>query len=91
MTHLPERDSFVSGDDWFVFKFDKQQAGLAGLSFDEGTFGVFGYITDGMDVVKQLETGDRIIKAQLVAGRDKLLQGTTASSGIPAASSIASS
>ena len=39
---LPSTDSFLSGSDWFIYKFDKQQAGLAGLAFDEGTFGVFG-------------------------------------------------
>lgn len=30
MTHLPDTESFLSGDEWFVFKFDKQQAGLSG-------------------------------------------------------------
>lgn len=28
---------------WFIYKFDRQQAGLMGLSFDEGEFGVVGY------------------------------------------------
>ena len=78
MTHLPERDSFVSGDEWFMYKFDKQQAGLAGLSFDEGTFGVFGYVTKGLDVVKQLVTGDVIVKAKLVSGEERLLQPSAA-------------
>jgi len=27
---------------WFIFKYDKQASGLAGLAFDEGLFGVFG-------------------------------------------------
>lgn len=36
MMHLPNSDSFVDGDRFFVYKFDKTQAGLAGLSFDEG-------------------------------------------------------
>jgi hypothetical protein len=30
MTHLPDTESFLSGDEWFIFKFDKQQAGLSG-------------------------------------------------------------
>ena len=39
-------------------QFDKQQAGLAGLSFDEGRFGVFAYVTEGMDnVVPRLASG----------------------------------
>lgn len=51
----------------------KQQAGLSGLSFDEGTFGVFGYVTSGMDNVSKLQTGDVIRSAKLVAGRDRLV------------------
>ena len=39
MTRAPDSDVLLSGDEWFIFKFDKQQAGLAGLSFDEGRFG----------------------------------------------------
>ena len=45
MAHVPGTDSFVSGDEFFVGKFSTEQAGLAGLAFDEGTFGVFGYVT----------------------------------------------
>ena len=44
MTHLPDTETFLSGNDFFIFKFDKKQAGQAGLAFDEGTFGVFGYV-----------------------------------------------
>lgn len=56
-----------------MFKFDKQQAGLSGLAFDEGTFGVFGYVTEGMDeVMSKLQPGDVIVSARIVAGADKL-------------------
>lgn len=30
MTHLPDTEAYLSGDEWFIFKFDKQQAGLSG-------------------------------------------------------------
>jgi cyclophilin family peptidyl-prolyl cis-trans isomerase len=73
MTHVAGTDSFVSGQEWFVFKFDKQQAGLGGLSFDEGTFGVFAYVTKGLDVVGSLRNGDSVVEAQVVAGLDKLV------------------
>eukprot|EP00967_Tisochrysis_lutea_P117806 scaffold190816_cov21-Tisochrysis_lutea.AAC.2 len=43
--HIPENDSYLSGDSFFMYRFSKQQAGLGGMAFDEGTFGVFGYIT----------------------------------------------
>jgi peptidylprolyl isomerase len=75
MTHAPDTDVFASGDEWFIFKFDKQQAGLAGLSFDEGRFGVFGYVTGGMDaVVGKLQSGDVLVSAKIVAGADKLVR-----------------
>eukprot|EP00197_Chlamydomonas_leiostraca_P002218 CAMPEP_0202859684 /NCGR_PEP_ID=MMETSP1391-20130828/1691_1 /ASSEMBLY_ACC=CAM_ASM_000867 /TAXON_ID=1034604 /ORGANISM="Chlamydomonas leiostraca, Strain SAG 11-49" /LENGTH=376 /DNA_ID=CAMNT_0049538739 /DNA_START=202 /DNA_END=1332 /DNA_ORIENTATION=+ len=74
MGHLEGESSYVSGDEWFVYKFDKQQAGLAGLAFDEGTFGVFGYVTKGMDAISLLRSGDLIVSATVVSGAEKLVQ-----------------
>uniref|UniRef100_A0A383V8B5 PPIase cyclophilin-type domain-containing protein n=1 Tax=Tetradesmus obliquus TaxID=3088 RepID=A0A383V8B5_TETOB len=81
MTHLPDTESFLSGDEWFIYKFDKQQAGLSGLSFDEGTFGVFGYVTDGMAVVTKLQTGDTIVSAEVVSGLERLVRPEAGSNG----------
>ncbi|KAG1680580.1 hypothetical protein FOA52_015027 [Chlamydomonas sp. UWO 241] len=82
MAHVAGTDGLASGDEWFIFKFEKQQAGLSGLAFDEGTFGVFGYVTDGLDVVKALGNGDVIVRAELVSGLDKLVRpGAAAESG----------
>eukprot|EP00798_Chlamydomonas_sp_ICE-L_P006267 gene6267-2895_t len=67
MGHIPGSDAFLSGEEWFIFKFDKQQAGLAGLAFDEGTFGVFGYVTQGMDVVTKLSPNDIIISGEVIS------------------------
>lgn len=67
-------DGYLSGDEWFIFKFSPEQAGLSGLAFDEGEFGVFGYVTTGMDeVVAKLDTGDRIVSAALVSGAERLV------------------
>lgn len=49
------------------------QAGLSGLSFDEGTFGVFGYVTSGMENIVKLQTGDIIRSARLTSGEDRLV------------------
>ncbi|PSC69067.1 peptidyl-prolyl cis-trans cyclophilin-type [Micractinium conductrix] len=77
MAHVPDSEGgangYVSSRQFFIYKFSKQQAGLAGLSFDEGEFGVCGYITKGLDAVGKLESGDRIVKATIVSGLDKLL------------------
>lgn len=56
-----------------MLAFALVQAGLSGLSFDEGTFGVFGYVTSGMDNVAKLQTGDVIRSAKLVAGKERLV------------------
>ncbi|KAL4534491.1 hypothetical protein Ndes2526A_g05386 [Nannochloris sp. 'desiccata'] len=42
MTHLPGADAsvgFVSSRQFFIYKYERQSSGLAGLSFDEGAFG----------------------------------------------------
>ncbi|CAN0826412.1 Peptidyl-prolyl cis-trans isomerase CYP37, chloroplastic [Linum grandiflorum] len=49
------------------------QSGLGGLSFDEGQFSVFGYITGGRDILGQIKTGDVIRSAKLVDGQDRLI------------------
>jgi cyclophilin family peptidyl-prolyl cis-trans isomerase len=54
---------------------------VAGLSFDEGTFGVFGYVTDGMPIVSKLETGDTIVSAKVVAGLERLVRPEASSNG----------
>ncbi len=60
-------------DSFFTWlQFDRGSSGLAGLSFDEGEFGVFGYVTGGSDVIPQLGTGDKVINAKVVSGADKL-------------------
>eukprot|EP01025_Chloroclados_australasicus_P033218 TRINITY_DN3380_c1_g1_i2.p2 TRINITY_DN3380_c1_g1~~TRINITY_DN3380_c1_g1_i2.p2 ORF type:complete len:411 (-),score=43.15 TRINITY_DN3380_c1_g1_i2:103-1311(-) len=66
-------DSFVSPTDWFIYKFDRSQAGLAGLAFDEGRFGVFGYVTKGLQKLGSLQNGDKILKAEVVQGKDQLV------------------
>ncbi len=48
---------------------------LADLSFLDGSYAVFGYVTDGMDVVDQIEQGDRIESAKVTSGLDQLTNG----------------
>ena len=46
MAHAPDADEgFAAADEFFIYKYDKGSSGLAGFSFDEGTFGVFAYIS----------------------------------------------
>ena len=50
------------------------QAGLSGLAFDEGRFGVFGYITKGMELLPQLQSGDIIVSSKILSGADRLVK-----------------
>lgn len=45
---------------------------LADLPFLDGSYAVFGYVTDGMDVVDQIQQGDRIESARVTAGLENL-------------------
>ncbi|KAL5802783.1 hypothetical protein ACOSQ4_031088 [Xanthoceras sorbifolium] len=49
------------------------QAGLGGLSFDEGQFSVFGYTAIGREILPQIKTGDVIRSAKLIQGQDRLI------------------
>jgi cyclophilin family peptidyl-prolyl cis-trans isomerase len=74
MGRLDEVDGFMSGEEFFIYKFDSTQAGLGGLSFDEGEFAVFGYVTSGMDeVVAKLAQGDRIVESRIISGSERLV------------------
>lgn len=49
---------------------------LADLSFLDGSYAVFGYVTEGMDVVDQIQQGDRIESATVTAGLENLQGGS---------------
>lgn len=45
---------------------------LADLPFLDGSYAVFGYVTEGMDVVDQIQQGDRIESAKVTSGLENL-------------------
>ena len=45
---------------------------LADLPFLDGSYAVFGKVTEGMDVVDKIQQGDRIESAEVIAGGDNL-------------------
>lgn len=67
-------DGVLSAADFFIYKFDRQQSGLAGLSFDEGVFGVFGYVTEGVEFVPLLTASDVVVDAKVVSGAERLVR-----------------
>jgi peptidyl-prolyl cis-trans isomerase B (cyclophilin B) len=48
---------------------------LADLEFLDGNYAVFGYVTNGMDVIDKIQQGDRIDSAKVTAGLEKLQGG----------------
>lgn len=48
---------------------------LADLPFLDGDYAVFGYVTDGMEVVDDIQRGDRIDSATVVKGLENLQAG----------------
>eukprot|EP00271_Cylindrocystis_brebissonii_P010636 TRINITY_DN26897_c0_g1_i1.p1 TRINITY_DN26897_c0_g1~~TRINITY_DN26897_c0_g1_i1.p1 ORF type:complete len:492 (+),score=95.63 TRINITY_DN26897_c0_g1_i1:168-1643(+) len=73
MSHSTEADNLSHPSQFFVYLYDKRNSGLGGLSFDEGQFAVFGYVTKGKEILQQLKTGDVIESARLLSGFDKLV------------------
>lgn len=73
MAHNADSDEYSSPSQFFFYLYDKRNAGLGGLSFEEGQFSVFGYTTVGRDVLPQIKSGDIIRSAKLVQGRDRLI------------------
>ncbi|NET47925.1 MAG: peptidylprolyl isomerase [Merismopedia sp. SIO2A8] len=47
---------------------------LTDLSFLDGQYAVFGYVTEGMDVVDAIQQGDRIESATVISGLENLQQ-----------------
>ncbi len=67
-----DSEGLAASDQFFLYKFDRSSSGLAGLAFDEGTFGVFGYVTQGAELLQQLASGDMIKQMVLISGEDRL-------------------
>ncbi|KAJ7948608.1 Peptidyl-prolyl cis-trans isomerase chloroplastic-like [Quillaja saponaria] len=73
MAHSEVSEEYSSPDQFFFYLYDKRNAGLGGLSFDEGQFSVFGYTIIGRDILPQIKSGDIIQSAKLIEGQDRLV------------------
>ncbi|XP_061373861.1 peptidyl-prolyl cis-trans isomerase CYP37, chloroplastic [Gastrolobium bilobum] len=73
MAHNEGSEEYSSPYQFFFYLYDKRSAGLGGISFDEGQFSVFGYVTTGRDILPQIKSGDIIRSAKLIEGQDRLV------------------
>lgn len=58
------------------FFFLKFEPGLtpAGLNLLDGRYAVFGYLTEGKEVLDDLDVGDRIVSAEVIQGLENLIE-----------------
>ncbi|XP_071723619.1 peptidyl-prolyl cis-trans isomerase CYP37, chloroplastic-like [Rutidosis leptorrhynchoides] len=73
MSHSEDSEEYSSPNQFFFYLYDKRNSGLGGISFEEGQFSVFGYVTVGREILPEIKTGDVIRSAKLVEGQDKLV------------------
>ncbi len=55
----------------------------AGLNLMDGRYAVFGYVTEGTEVLRKIKPGDRILSARIISGKENLKNAVSASEGNP--------
>jgi cyclophilin family peptidyl-prolyl cis-trans isomerase len=70
-----ENDPNNASSQFFFFLFEPELT-PAGLNLLDGRYAVFGYVTKGTDVLRELRQGDKIISAKVVEGAGNLVQPT---------------
>ena len=69
----PERDVNGGSSQIFFFLFDPELT-PAGRNLLDGRYAVFGYVTDGQEVLRELKAGDKIESAKVVRGVENLVE-----------------
>ncbi len=68
----PSSDPNGGSSQFFFFKFDTEVT-PPGYNLMDGRFAVFGYVTEGANVLEKLSAEDKIISAQVIAGQENLV------------------
>lgn len=71
---MAKNGSDSDGSQWFMYRYARRTAGLGGLAFEEGSYSVFGYVVDGLDLLRQLRSGDVVKEVRLVEGAENLVE-----------------
>ncbi len=69
----PGDDPNGGSSQFFFFLFEPELT-PAGLNLLDGRYSVFGYVTEGKDVLEKLKAGDKIQSARVVKGLENLVQ-----------------
>ena len=69
----PEFDTNGGSSQFFFFLFEPELT-PAGRNLLDGRYSVFGYLTEGKEVLEQLKEGDKIESAKVIQGAENLVQ-----------------
>jgi peptidylprolyl isomerase len=69
----PESDTNGGSSQFFFFLFEPELT-PAGLNLLDGRYTIFGYITEGKEVLQELKAGDKIESAKVIQGAENLVQ-----------------
>ena len=69
----PSTDPNGGSSQFFFFKFDTEVT-PPGYNLMDGRFAVFGYVTEGADVLEKLTAEDKIISARVVEGEENFVE-----------------
>ncbi|WPF89161.1 peptidylprolyl isomerase [Cyanobacterium aponinum AL20118] len=69
----PSTDPNGGSSQFFFFKFDTEVT-PPGYNLMDGRFAVFGYVTEGADVLEKLTAEDKIISAHVIEGKENLVK-----------------
>ena len=69
----PESEPNGGSSQFFFFLFEPELT-PAGRNLLDGRYSVFGYVTDGKEVLEQLKAGDKIESAQIIEGAENLVE-----------------
>lgn len=75
----PANDPNGGSSQFFFFKFDTEIT-PPGYNLMDGRYSVFGYLTQGKEVLEELTAGDKIISAKVINGIENLKEPSSVSS-----------
>ncbi len=73
MARYPEDPNSASSQ-FFIFMAEPDLT-PAGLNLMDGRYAVFGYVTEGTEVLRKIKLGDQILSARLISGQENLKNG----------------
>jgi len=78
MARYPDDPNSASSQ-FFIFMAEPDLT-PAGLNLMDGRYAVFGYVTEGIEVLRKIRLGDQILSARLISGQENLKNSPSLSS-----------